>query len=75
MIIPQTAHPYGTTPRTTWLFVSAIFCIQLMPFASEKTIAREKLAQIIAEGKEEEVRCRFCNRAYRFSPGELTALL
>ncbi|MBR0163825.1 MAG: Hsp33 family molecular chaperone HslO [Lachnospiraceae bacterium] len=46
-----------------------------MPFASEKTIAREKLAQIIAEGKEEEVRCRFCNRAYRFSPGELTALL
>lgn len=38
-------------------------------------IGKEELEQIIAEGKEEEVRCRFCNRAYRFSGEELRRLL
>ncbi len=38
-------------------------------------IDKKELAQIIADGKEEEVKCRFCNRAYRFSPEEMKTFL
>ena len=38
-------------------------------------IGKEELEKMVADGKEEEVKCRFCNRAYRFTPEELQAIL
>ena len=38
-------------------------------------IGKEELERIVADGKEEEIKCRFCNRSFRFSTGELGGLL
>ncbi len=34
-------------------------------------IGKEELDKMILDGREEELRCRFCNKAYRFSPEDL----
>ena len=38
-------------------------------------IGKEELEKIVADGKEEEIKCRFCNHSYRFLPDELSGLL
>ena len=38
-------------------------------------IGKEELQKIVADGQEEEINCRFCNRSYRFSPEEMQKIL
>ena len=38
-------------------------------------IGEDELKKIVADGREEEIKCRFCNSAYHFSPQELQAIL
>ena len=38
-------------------------------------IGKEELEKITADGREEEIKCRFCGKAYRFAPEELRKIL
>ena len=38
-------------------------------------IGKDELETIVADGREEEIRCKFCNKAYRFTAEELKNIL
>ena len=49
-------------------------CTRLRLSAALRSIGKEALYELAAEGTPAEVVCQFCGKIYRFTPGELTAL-